>query len=57
MRVKAMMQFTNFERLSIKQHPELSEGWVQDCIADNIEAHRDVLQRLIAETYRSTMGD
>lgn len=27
------MQFTTFERISIKQHPELSEKWVQDRIA------------------------
>lgn len=29
------MEFTNFEKLSLKTHPELSERWVQDKIAQN----------------------
>jgi hypothetical protein len=29
------MEFTKFETVSIRNHPELNERWVQDCIAEN----------------------
>jgi len=29
------MEFTKFEKISIKNHPELNEKWVQDRIAED----------------------
>ena len=30
-----MMEFTKFEKISIKSHQELNEKWVQDRIAED----------------------
>ncbi|MBN2739102.1 MAG: hypothetical protein JXR70_19135 [Spirochaetales bacterium] len=39
------MEFTKFEKISLKNHPELNERWVQDRIADDpgILGHGDVI--------------
>jgi len=29
------LQYVKFERVSLKKHPELSEKWVQELIADD----------------------